>query len=77
MAQPADFYQKKHEALIYLKNDLTVLINTVENLSNYELKVADNPDVAVYTKLIENLRGRKMALDLPIGNAERMMHETK
>jgi len=77
MTQPADFYQKKYNWLIYLKNELDMIILHVDRKINYESRVADNPDTAAYTKLIERLKKAKMALDFPLGNVERMMHETK
>ena len=77
MTQPADFYQKKYNWLIYLKNELDMIILHVDRKINYESRVADNPDTAAYTKLIERLTKAKMALDFPLANVERKMNETK
>ena len=75
MAQPKDFYQKKYDWLVYLKNDLGLIILHADRLAAYELKVADNPDTAAMVKLIKKMTAAKMSLDFSLANVERMMHE--
>ena len=74
MTQPADFYQKKQAFLNELKYDLEQINVKADAFARYEHSVADRPDTAAFTKLIERLTKAKMALDLPLGNVERMMN---
>ena len=75
MTQPADFYKGKQAALKVIQHDLEQIISLANQRWWYEAEVADNPDTAAYTKLIERLTKAKMALDLPLGNVERKMNE--
>ena len=52
MTQPADFYQKKYEALKVIQHDLEQIISLANQRWWYEAEVADNPDTAAYIKLM-------------------------
>ena len=75
MTQPADFYQKKQAFLKELKYDLSMIIEKADDKRFDEYLVADNPDIAMYTKLIEKMTAAKMSLDFSLGNVERKMNE--
>jgi len=75
MAQPADFYQGKYDALKEWQHDLVRIIDKVEDQKWYENKVADNPDLVAGILLVQNLRREIRRLDLPLANVERKMHE--
>ena len=75
MTQPADFYQKKYEALKSLKLDLGLIINTAYVLSEYEQSNADHPDTIIYDYMVQQAKLEIKRIEHSLANVERLMNE--
>ena len=75
MTTQHDFYVAKYAVIRGLQHSLSQIIKTATEQIYHETLCDDNPDVAMYTKLIEKMTKAKMSLDFPLANVERMMNE--